>query len=452
MELLWNVAGSWWAKWSMRRQNGVKGGNELNSSGNMLEGKRGKGEQTTYKNMNAIEQKTSIPVKHTQHIENTLSSLDGRLRDFLLEHYEFRYNLLTEMEEFRPLGEKVFRPITGRELNTLCIDAHAEDINCWDKDLWRYINSTKIEEYHPFRLYFEELPAWDGTDRLHDLALRVSDNSLWINSFHRWILGVTAQWMGLTEGVHANSVAPLLVSSEQGKLKSTFCKSLLPNTLQEYYADSIDLSSQGQMELKMATFGLMNLDEFDRIPAHKMPLLKNLMQMTTLNLRKAHQKQFRVLPRIASFIGTSNKKELLSDPTGSRRFICVEVGKRIDCGGINHEQIYAQLKAELTRGERYWFTPAEERQIQASNAAFYSQSPAEEVFRCYFRAVGKEEECEVWSLADIMKELKLQNSVAMRGVSPASFGQALTAAGVEKIHTKYGNRYRVVALEKEKDV
>ena len=80
---------------------------------------------------------------------------------FLKSHYDFRYNVLTEETEFRPLsGAKTeFRPIGKRELNTLCMEAHAEGISCWDKDVSRYIYSTQIGEYHPFRLYMDELPG-----------------------------------------------------------------------------------------------------------------------------------------------------------------------------------------------------------------------------------------------------------------------------------------------------
>ena len=79
----------------------------------------------------------------------------------------------------------------------------------------KYVSSTRIAEYHPFKLYLDELPAWDGTDRLEALAQRVSANGLWKKEFHTWMLGMTAQWLGIT-GAHANSVAPLLVSKEQG--------------------------------------------------------------------------------------------------------------------------------------------------------------------------------------------------------------------------------------------
>ena len=140
--------------------------------------------------------------------------LTQEVRAFLQKQYDFRYNLLTEETEYRPAGKRgtPFEPVGKRELNTFCMEAHDQGISCWDKDLSRYIYSTCIPEYHPFRLYMEELPDWDGTDRLEALARRVSDNQLWVKSFHTWLLGVTAQWLGMT-GIHANSVAPILVSS-----------------------------------------------------------------------------------------------------------------------------------------------------------------------------------------------------------------------------------------------
>ena len=230
------------------------------------------------------------------------------------------------------------------------------------------------------------------------------------------MLGMTAQWMGIM-GEHANSVAPLLVSTEQGYLKSTFCKSLLPAALQRYYMDKVDLTSEGRVERRLAEMGLLNLDEFDKYPPTKMPLLKNLMQMASLSLCKAYQKNHRSLPRIASFIGTSNRKELLTDPTGSRRFICVMVKRPIDCNGIEHKQIYAQLKAEILSGERYWFTKEEEQVLQKNNLSFYRQGPVEDVLRSCYRSVEKGEEGELRSAAEIFQCLKKQNPSAMRGAN-----------------------------------
>ena len=330
--------------------------------------------------------------------------LTQEVRTFLQKQYDFRYNLLTEETEYRPANKRAvpFEPVSKRELNTFCMEAHDQGISCWDKDLSRYIYSTCI---------------------------------------------LTAQWMGMT-GIHANSVAPILVSSEQGRQKSTFCKALMPPALSRYYMDNLKLSAQGKPERLLAEMGLLNMDEFDKYGTQQMPLLKNLMQMANLNICKAYQKNFRNLPRIASFIGTSNRFDLLTDPTGSRRFICIEAEHLIDCEGIMHDQIYAQLKAELLSGIRYWFTKEEERELQRHNAAFYHPCPAEEVFHACFRIAENDEEgSERLSASDIFRRLKMYNPAAMRGSNPATFAQVLLAAGVTRKHTKYGNVYLVKPMK-----
>ena len=379
--------------------------------------------------------------------------LTEQVNHFLQSTYDFRYNLLTEETEYRRArgAMTAFVPVGKRDLNSFCLEAHAQGIPCWDKDISRYLYSTAIPGYHPFRLYLDELPAWDGVDRLTDLARRVSSEPFWIDSFHRWMLALTAQWMGIT-GHHANSVAPILVSASQGLLKSTFCKSLMPNELNRYYSDELELTSRGHITRKMSEMGLLNLDEFDKYPASKMPLLKNLLQMADLNLCKAYQKNYRNLPRIASFIGTSNRFDLLTDPTGSRRFLCVEVREKIDCTKINHLQIYAQLKQELLEGARYWFTGAEEQELQEHNLKFQRNTLMDDLLHQYFRPATDNDSLEAvlyLSAADIFKVLKKLNPAAMRGVNPNAFSQILSPAGFSRHHGHYGNSYPVVSLQKE---
>lgn len=374
--------------------------------------------------------------------------LPDKMKRYLNAHYEFRYNVLSEINEFRPKGEGLltFRILGKRELNALCMEIQSAGIPCWDRDVARYIHSTLVEDYHPFSLYIQELPKWDGEDRLTDLAQRVSTEAYWVKHFHRWMLALMAQWMGKNT-TYANCVAPLLVSEEQGWLKSTFCKSLMPEPLQAYYTDQIDLSGNGRLEGKLAVMGLINLDEFDRLSSRAMAKLKNLMQLSSLNIRKSYQKNYSQLPRIASFIGTSNRKDLLDDPTGSRRFLCVEVEHRIDCTDIDLSQIYAQLKAELEAGERYWFTSEEEQEIQFHNEAFYQVHPEEELFRNHFRVPSEGEMCEMFSLSEILEALKEKHGSLLRNVSMVKFGNALVASGVERVHTKFGNRYKLVRVD-----
>lgn len=149
-----------------------------------------------------------VAVKTLQKSEKNESTktklLTESVETFLKSRYDFRYNVLTEETEFRSLErmDEGFSSVNQRVLNTLCLEAHEEGISCWDRDLSRCIYSTRITEYHPFKLYLDELSVWDGMDRLTGLAQRVSKNPLWVKDFHIWMRGMTAQWLGVT-GVHA---------------------------------------------------------------------------------------------------------------------------------------------------------------------------------------------------------------------------------------------------------
>ena len=395
------------------------------------------------------------------------SSLMQEVTAFLTSRYRFRFNVLTEETEVAEVTNNIpdthlrYAKVDERWMNTLSMEAIETGIDCWDRDIQRFVRSRRISEYHPFTAYFEQLPEWDGKDRVSALARRVSDDPVWVNGFHRWMLGLSAQWMQFHPDTNnansanransinrANSVAPLLVSSRQGLGKSTFCRLLMPDALKAYYTESYDLGSPASAEAKLAACGLINLDEFDKLSASKMPLLKNLMQASALNIRKAYKRSASALPRIASFIGTSNREDLLVDRTGSRRFLCVSLEHAIDCTTpVEHEQLYAQLKAELLSGERSWFNKEEEQAIQQHNALFYKHIPEEEVFRLCFRFATKEDhpqEVLTLSATQLFERMKSAHPSAMRGMTAYSLSRILPRLG-ERVHTAKGNVYRVVA-------
>ena len=233
-------------------------------------------------------------VKKTQvKKETTLkkSSLLDDLETYLFDNYDFRFNVLTEQTEYREKNKGEFHMVDQRVLNTFCMKARKQGVNCWDKDVSRLLLSQEIADFHPFQTYCDGLPDWDGMDRVSELARRVSDEALWVNGFHRWMLAMVAQWMGW-EGQCANAVAPILVSTEQGRCKSTFCSILLPEELQRFYIDKFDLSSESGCEQKLSLFGLINMDEFDRYSVRSMANLKNLMQLKKLTFRKSHRNYY----------------------------------------------------------------------------------------------------------------------------------------------------------------
>ena len=368
------------------------------------------------------------------------------LQIFLNENFDFRYNVLTDMPECKPKNTTTYRMIDKRMMNSLSYKAMMQGIDCKDADVKRFLFSDQIATHHPFQDYMASLPEWDGTDRVTMLAARVSGNGMWLNGFHRWMLGMVAQWLGYPARC-ANALAPILISAEQGMCKSTFCSILLPEELRGYYTDKFAITSTSGCEQKISTFGLINMDEFDQYTERMMTLLKNLMQMKKVNYRKCFKAYYSDLPRIASFIGTSNEKSLLTDETGSRRFLCIEVEKPIDCSPIDYPQLYAQLKFELESGKRYWLSKEEEEEIQLHNRAFYRHSPEEEAFFKVFALPKDGEPCTELMSVDIHRILLKRFPVLMRGVKPTKIGRIMTKIGATRIHTDKGNVYELIFLK-----
>ena len=376
-----------------------------------------------------------------------------RLEQFVTGRYDLRFNLLDGCAELRPKAEAgdadaadaPFMPADRRRINSVVMAARREGIDCWDKDVARILCSDLARDHHPLRHFMRSLPQWDGRNRVSELARRVSDSPLWGKGFHRWMLAMAAAWEGRPVRA-ANAVAPLLVSRRQGLGKSTFCRLLVPPSLAAHYVDRFDLAAAARCEQKLAYYGLICLDEFDRYAGRQHAVLKNLLQMAGVSARRPYGARYERMERTASFIGTSNAFDLLSDPSGSRRFLCVEVRREIDCSPVDHRQLYAQLHAELEAGERTWFTKDEEAAVERANRRFRRTDAALEAFARHYRAARPGERDGVMrrTATDLFLELARRQPAAMRGVTPARFARSLAAAGAERVHTQEGNVYRVV--------
>ena len=368
-----------------------------------------------------------------------------QLQQFLAGHYDFRHNQLTGVTEYRPKGntKAVFQAIDERNLNGLIVDARLKGIACWNNMVPTLVLSNKVETYHPFHLYMEELPNWDGKDRVTPLLKRVSEDKLWLKGGRYWFRALTAHWLGIKRD-HANALVPVLVSSEQGLGKSTFCRSLLPDSLQAYYLDNLNLAPGASPEKKLVKAGLINLDEFDKVGEKRQPDLKNLLQMMSVSVYRGKRLGYVTEPRLASFIATTNSREILSDPTGSRRFLCVEVTHMISEETIEHKQLYAQLKQEVLHGERDYLNKEEEKEIQRRNKAYYRQSPLEDVFHACFRRPTPTEEGDWLTASEMFRMMNRRNASALRGISAKQLSFRLTAMGFKPKHTANGNRYCVV--------
>ena len=168
--------------------------------------------------------------------------------------------------------------------------------------------------------------------------------------------------------------SPILVSQQRaGTTKSTFCKAPMPPALSRYYMDNLKLSAQGNRKDYFAEMGLLEHGWIWQIRNAANAIIEESDANGKPGISAKLIKEFPQLAAHRFFIGTSNRFDLLTDPTGSRRFICIEAEHLIDCEGIMHDQIYAQLKAEPLR-HPLLVHKEEEREPQRHNAAFYHPS------------------------------------------------------------------------------
>ena len=373
-----------------------------------------------------------------------------QMDEFMKRRYEFRFNQLTTQVECRERNtfNFYFHPVDKRQMASITMNAQYEGLKLWDKDVVRYLNSDHVPVYQPAEEFLYDLPHWDGKDHIGDLAKRVPcDNPHWPHLFHRWFLSMVAHWRGMMRKNYANSTSPILVGP-QAYRKSTFCRLILPPCLQAYYTDSIDFSRKRDAELYLNRFLLINMDEFDQISIAQQPFLKHILQKPVVNTRRPNASAVEELRRYASFIGTSNHKDLLTDTSGSRRYIAVEVTGVIDVvRPIDYEQLYAQAMAALYKNERYWFDERDEAIMTEVNQEF-EQSPAiEQLFQVYYRAAGKEEEGEWLLAADILQRIQKAAKMKFSFGQATHFGRILRRLGVESFRKTHGVYYHVVALE-----
>ena len=292
---------------------------------------------------------------------------------FLNANYELRKNVMRGVAEYRErtgLGFS-FRDLTDEARNSITMRALSQGVKCWDKDISRYVNSNDITLYEPMTDFLDHLPRWDGRDRVEALARRVkTDYELWPHLFHIWMRSMVAMWRGKGR-LTGNALVPVLIG-RQGCGKTSFCRILLPRKQREYYNDRINFKNESDLNLGLTSFALINLDEFDKITQRQQIVLKYLVSTSDLKYRPPYGKAYSSHRRYASFIGTTNESMPLTDPSGSRRFICINVEGDIDfTTPVEYDQLYAQLEHEVSvQRLRYHLTREEESALMEHNMRY----------------------------------------------------------------------------------
>ena len=379
---------------------------------------------------------------------------------FLTENYCFRRNLLNGKVEFATKSAdgqaSAYRPLTQEALNSIILRAKREDI-CEGSnpktDIVEFIHSEEVCAYNPIREYLDNLPQWDGQNHVAELFSRLPGlSSEQLAFLSIWLRSTVAHWLQM-DTLHGNEIVPTLIGA-QGCGKTTFFKRLLPANLRQYFLDHLNLSNKFDKEMALTNNLLVCLDELEAIRPSQQASLKQTLSKSKVNGRPIYGCAQEDRARFASFVSTTNNPHPLSDATGSRRYICLQIpqGQYIDNSGeIDYDQLYAQVVYELREQKApYWFNNDEVARIQQLNQEYMEQKDIVEIINLCFRKPEEGDAVQAMNSTELLRYMRNKYPSLPDNLSTRiRLGQAMSSLDFDSTSRGHVSYYRVALVKQE---
>ena len=387
------------------------------------------------------------------------ASLEGMLavEEFLCANYLFRRNVLNGKIEFATLKDgnqtSDYRTLTQEALNSIILRAKRLEIAEGNPktDIVEYIHSEEVPTFNPIEEFLNGLPSWDGQNHVAELFSRLPGvSSEQLSFLSTWMRSTVAHWLQM-DTLHGNECVPTLIGS-QGCGKTTFLRRMLPQHLRQYYLDHLNLSNKFDKEMALTNNLLVNLDELDAIRPSQHAALKQTLSKSKVNGRPIFGCAQEDRLRFASFVATTNNPHPLTDATGSRRYICIQIpqGQYIDnVGEINYEQLYAQVLYELREQKApYWFNNEEVARIQELNIEFAEKKDLAEILVACFRKPKEGEASKAMNCEQMMEVIQKEYpNLKISHSAKVHLGFALKELGYEFTNRGHVPFYKTVPLK-----
>ena len=386
------------------------------------------------------------------------------IKGFLSNHIYLRYNTVKHRVEARLPAEDAFcqnseltefasddyQPMSDRLSNTL-LTALCTVKPARARDLQTVLDSGFVTAYHPFRHYLNRLPPWDGQD--HILALSVSvmvrggteKQMLFYEYLKKWLVAMVAS--SLDDGEVNQAV--LVLIGDQGIYKTTWFSHLLPPELRDYFRIKVNSSRVGKDDLiTLSQYGLVCYEELDVMTPSNVNTLKSVVTMPAIDERPAYGHYTEHMPHVASFCGTGNNVQFLTDVTGNRRWLpfIVESITSPREAPFDYEGVYAQAYTLYRQGFRHYFSKAEEEVLKEHNRTFETPQSEQEAIMTHFHAPRDGERGDFYTATDILG--KIGYNPALR-ITIEKIGSAMKALGFKRYRSHGRRGYRLVAYKPE---
>ncbi len=374
------------------------------------------------------------------------------IQDFLSGNIRLRHNIITRRVEYTSLEDSGWtsaEPITDRTVNSLW-SRMSETQRVFPGDLYRVIESDYVPDYNPFVDFLEALPALEALQRdvmpVTKLAQSVTvtggddEQERFERYLRKWLVGMVAAWVNPTV---VNNVILVLIG-EQGAYKTTWFQYLLPPALRSYFYTKTNANRMQRDDmLTLAQYGLICCEELDTMRPSELNQLKAVVTMQAIDERAAYAHYKEQRPHIASFCGTGNNIQFLSDPTGNRRWLPFEIESIRSPREFpfDYEGIYAEAYTLYRQGFQHWFSRPEILELASHNSKFETPRLEVELIQEYFRVPMPGENGEFLSVAMAMQIISANIS---QKLSSVNLGRAFREMGFPMKRMKMTRGYVVV--------
>lgn len=354
-----------------------------------------------------------------------------QVQAYLTRHYEFKYNSVTQrlLVRIRNADEQ-YHYLEDYEFNSILKKIKIQNIKCSKDMLLMILKSDYVLQFDPFLNYLENLPEWDGTDYVAQLAtsVRTTQPHHFAKCLKKWMVALVASLMD--ENV-VNQTA-IILSGAQGIGKTTWFHTILPTDFQEFIHEGYIQTKDKETNVKISECVLILMDELENLSDKSMDGIKQLMTQKGTSMRRAYTTISQYYRKRASFAGTVNRKHFLKDLTGNRRFLCFEAESINLQHNIPIDQLFAQLLHLYRTGFQFWFDEDEIEELDRMNSKFRDISIEEESFINHFEKCAIDDENGLFMTTTQIQQQLVQKT-GHKALSTQMLGHVLRDMKVERI-------------------
>ena len=353
---------------------------------------------------------------------------------YLSQLYDFRLNTVALTIEYKEKGNSHFIELNE---NSLFRELQKANISLPMSSLVSLLRSDFVETYDPIAEYFENLPLWNGKSNIQRLAsyVHTKEQPGWENHLMKHLVR-TVKCALVPQ--YFNKQALILAGPKQNSGKSTFCRSLCPAGMKNYIAE--DINTDKDSRILLAKNLIINLDELALLSKKDINSLKSFMSKDQVNERIPYDRKNSVLPRRASFVGSTNNLEFLDDETGSVRWICFEI---TDINWnysteVNMDEVWAEAYHLFKMGFNADLTAEEILISEERNRGFHVLTLERELIEKFFEFDFKKDPKNFKTSSEIL--IAIQDQLSGVKINQVNLGKALNTLSCPSGRDTYTRR------------